>query len=122
MTAFDEFKARVESLQKQDEVTEQDFFTMAQQVILSYREEPKRREEIARTMAGLWFHDKDIEEGSFIDEIGGEFADLELPDAHVDIKGFPGVEEKWEALANRIQSAIEKMNKEGEQLDTHANR
>ena len=108
MTAFDEFKTRVESLQKQDEVTEEDFLTMAQQAILSYREEPKRREEIARTMTGLWFHDKDIEEGSLLDQIGGEFADLELPDAHVDIKGFPGVEEKWEALAHKIQSAIDK--------------
>ena len=108
MTAFDEFKARVESLQKQDEVTEEEFFTVAQQAILSYREEPERREEIARTMTGLWFNDKGIEEGSLLDQIGGEFADLELPDAHVDIKGFPGVEEKWEALAHKIQSAIEK--------------
>jgi hypothetical protein len=111
MTAFDEFKARVESLQKQGEVTEEDFFTMAQQAILSYREEPKRREEIARTMTSLWLNDKDIEEGSLLDQIGGEFADLELPDAHVDIKGFGSVEEKWEALANKIQSAIEKREK-----------
>lgn len=111
--AYDEFRKEFEALIEKNEVSKQEFLSMAKMAIKTYRQQPEKREEIARSMAGLWFSDEEVEEGSSIDEIGGYFADLELPDAHIDIKGFESVEDKWDALAEKIDQAIIDSQKSG---------
>ena len=110
MSAYKEFIQKLEEVRAKGEVVEDDFLAMAQQAIATYRADPDSREYIARSMAGLWFGSENIEEGSLIDKIGGEFADLELPEPHIDLGEFNSVEEKWESLAETIQSAAEKDN------------
>ncbi len=102
---FKNFKNYYHSISKQS-LDEESFLRLASRAISAYKEDPSMREDIARIMTGIWISNLDVEEGSEIDLIGGEFADLELPDAHIDISDFSSVEEKWGALEKKIDQAI----------------
>lgn len=109
---FDAFVSKFEELVSQEEVSEQEFLNIAQQAIAAYKEDPEKREKLAYKMAGLWFVTEDkmgkefTGENTAIAEIGGEFADLEIPDIHVGLGDYNSVEEKWQGLEQKINDAI----------------
>lgn len=110
MSAYNQFMKDIEALQTQDAITEDNVLAMALRAVETYEQEPEKRQEIARSITGLWFNNENIQEGSLLDQICGEFADLELPDQHIDIKGFASTRDKWGKLAENVRQATKDSN------------
>ncbi len=112
-SAYEGFRQEFERMLQKDKISEQEFLSMAKIAVDTYVQEPEAREKIAYNMTGLWFVIEDkmgkqyAEQHPAIEEIGDEFAVLELPDAHVPLDSYNTVEEKWSALSQRIYQLIE---------------
>ena len=115
-SAYDKFRQEFERMLQKDRISEQEFLSMAKRAVDTYAQEPNTREKIAYKMTGLWLviedkmGEKYIEQHPAIAEIGGEFADLEMPDAHISLEGYTSVEERWYALSQRIEELISSLN------------
>lgn len=92
-------------------LSKDEFVTLAQKAIDVYRQNPEARQEIAYSMTGLWGRFDNLQEDESTHEIGGEFADLELPDHHVDLGDHTSVEDKWNSLAQKIEALANENNK-----------
>ena len=88
-SAYDKFRQEFERELEKDKISQQEFLQMAKMAVDTYAQEPDVRENIAYKMTGLWLviedkmGEKYIEQHPAIEEIGGEFAHLELPDVHI---------------------------------------
>ena len=88
-SAYNNFQQEFERLLEKDKIFEQEFLQMAKRAVDAYAQEPEAREKIAYNMAGLWFVTEDkmgkqyVEQHPAIEEVGDEFAHLELPDVHI---------------------------------------
>ncbi|WP_163513574.1 hypothetical protein [Fodinicola acaciae] len=64
----------------------------------------EEREHVARIMAGVWMSLPATDRSPALDEIGGAFADLELPDAHIHLTEGMTVRGRWARLAAEIHA------------------
>ena len=88
-SAYDKFRQEFERVLEKDKISQHEFLQMAKGAVDAYAQEPEAREKIAYNMAGLWFVMEDkmgkqyVEQHPAIEEVGDEFAHLELPDVHI---------------------------------------
>ena len=111
-SAYNNFRQEFERLLEKDKIFEQEFLQMAKRAVDAYAQEPEAREKIAYNITGLWFVIEDkmgkqyVEQYPAIAEIGGRFADLELPDAHISLEGAESIDGMWINLADEIERLI----------------
>lgn len=95
----------VSELAKKPAISRSDFLDLAKQAVVAYKENPANREQIARIMTGVWMGFEEVKDDEVMHEIGGEFADLEMPDVHVALGDYNSVKEKWQGLEQKINDA-----------------
>ncbi|PSO43354.1 hypothetical protein BRC19_01025 [Candidatus Saccharibacteria bacterium QS_5_54_17] len=103
---FNQFIRKAESVGQKDTVIPEEYIHLAQSAMEAYREDPDNREQIAQTMTSIWGYYEDISTNKTADEIGSEFADLGLPDHHVDINGYESIADKCNKLGEKIEAAL----------------
>jgi hypothetical protein len=96
------FTKKIDSL-KDYELTRSEFLEASREAIELKDAIPSLRADIAYEMVCL---DSRLKKnlGADIDEIRGYFADLELPDAHVDTREL-SVEQQWERLRKALNTS-----------------
>lgn len=93
----------VSELAEKPAISRSDFLDLAEQAVVAYKENPANREQIARIMTGVWMGFEEVKDDEVMHEIGGKFADLEMPDEHISLEGAESIEEMWDNLANEIE-------------------
>lgn len=97
----------VSELAEKPAITRGDFLDLAEQAIIAHRENPANREQIARIMTGVWMGFDEVSNDEVMHEIGGRFADLEVPDEHISLEGAESIDELWANLAKDIKQLKE---------------
>jgi hypothetical protein len=102
-----EFEKYSEALFNKDEITPREFVHFCQLAIDLINSNWDKRQGMAYHVAGAWLKYKNIEKDDLLDQIGAEFGNLELPDAHA-----AGSEEQvrqiWEEVKKLVAEADKK--------------
>lgn len=99
-------KKRFQKMNSQEFVSREEFLSFAKLAIDAYNTDPAMREELARLVTSVWFDYSDTWNDDDLDEIGNEFADLELPDAHVWLRAGESIEGKWRRLGKTVEQLL----------------
>jgi hypothetical protein len=101
---FAQFSAECNAINAEPKLQENDFIDFAKAAICAYEAEPDRREEIARLVTSAWLDHSDRWRNPRLDEIGGGFADLELPDGHISLRPGESVRARWLSLGKKVDA------------------
>ncbi len=102
-----EFEEYSEVLFKKDEIPRREFVDFCLLAVNLIDSNWDKRQGMAYYIAGAWVKYKNIEKDDLLDQIGGEFGILELPDAH-SAGSEEEVRKKWHEVAKLVQEAGKK--------------
>lgn len=84
--------------------SEQSFRALSKQAVDLYEQHPAQGEALAYLMTGVWITSKGSWQDGNEKVIGGLFADLDIPAAHVE-GGEAGATAKWETIKRLLDEA-----------------
>lgn len=107
---FLRFERRVQECDAASKVARSEYLRLAWTAVELANRSPIDRERIAYLLVSIGARIESVAEKSLIKRIIDRFADLELPDRHIDARNGT-VDEQWNELASWIESALLKMEK-----------
>jgi hypothetical protein len=102
MMSFAQFQHSAEHYLTDRDVSRHDFLKLARHGVELARQDPSSRERVAYLLVSVAARTSHITETPLVQQIADRFADLELPDAHVDTRKRT-VDELWEDVARLIE-------------------
>jgi hypothetical protein len=105
MTSFAQFQHSVEHYLAAKYVSPRDFLDIAQRGVEIARQLPGNRQQIAYLLVSVAAYTSRVTETHLVEEIADSFADLELPDAHVDARKGT-VDEQWEDVTRLLERVL----------------
>src|SRR6266508_551509 len=114
----EQFRKHMSKIYKQQPVNEFDYILLCKEAVELAKKEWQDRDIIANRMAHIWLrHEKELSEDAGV--IGGLFATLELPDAHIDVSQELSVKQQWEKLEHTIDFALHNAAMARDQENNH---
>ena len=102
-----EFEEYSTLLFKKDGISERDFVDFCLLATRLIDANWDKRQGMAYHIAGAWLNYKNIDKDDLLDQIGGEFGNLELPDHHA-AGSQRAVRAKWEVVKDLVKEADKK--------------
>jgi hypothetical protein len=102
-----EFEEYAEALFNKEEISPREFVDFCQLAVNLVNSNWDKRQGLAYNITGAWGKYKNIGEDNLLDQIGGEFGTLELPDAHV-AGSEEQVRQKWGEVKTLVAEADKK--------------
>jgi hypothetical protein len=105
-----EFEEHSKALFAKDSITERGFVDLCMLATKLIDAHWDKRQGMAYHIAGAWLKYKNIDQDDLLDQIGGEFGILELPDHHA-AGSEEQVRQKWHEVKELVKEADEKFSK-----------
>lgn len=102
---IEHFKQHMSQIDKQHPLNELDFLYLCKEAVDLTKVAWDEREVIAERITHIWLrHSDELSDDAKM--IGGLFADLDLPDAHIDTNQGLTIPELWEQLDSTVMLSI----------------
>lgn len=105
-----EFEERSKVLFAKESISEREFVNLCLLATELIDTDWDKRQGIAYHIAGAWLKYKNLEQYDLLDQIGGEFGTLELPDHHA-AGSEEEVRKKWSEVKELVKEADEKFTR-----------
>ncbi len=105
-----EFEERSKALFAKKSIDEREFVDLCLLATKLIDAHWNKRQGMAYRIAGAWLSYENIEQDSLLDQIGGEFGVLELPDYHV-AGSEAEVRKEWDKIKELVKQADKKFPK-----------